>query len=179
MESELRSQKSELIECPTCAQKLPVGEFGVSNARPSGRNLYCKSCIRQKVADSRRALREFRARQKEMRSADHGLTIMAPGPRSIEARYDENGILFHWELDLRSNPHDERVYGAIYHGARTYKQIMQMTALCKDAVGDALAELFDHPKRIRTEIVDDVRIYRVVEQIRNPNSAIRNSERAA
>jgi hypothetical protein len=169
----------ELIQCPICTTDLPVDAFGVSNGRSSGRNLYCKSCIRQKVADSRRALREFRARQKAIRSADQGPAMMAPGPRSTEARYDENGILFHWELDLRSNPHDERVYGAIYHGARTYKQIMRVTALCKDAVGDALAELFDHPKRIRTEIIDDVRIYRVVEQIRNPQSDIRNSERAA
>ena len=50
--------------CPICSQQLPLSEFGVCRARKDGRNLYCKSCIRKKVTDSRRALKEYRSARK-------------------------------------------------------------------------------------------------------------------
>src|SRR6195256_6209227 len=60
--------KEELVvsgkNCPICSQQLPLSEFGVCRARKDGRNLYCKSCIRKKVTDSRRALKEYRSARK-------------------------------------------------------------------------------------------------------------------
>src|SRR5437773_5596863 len=50
--------------CPICSQHLPLSEFGVCRARKDGRNLYCKSCIRKKVTESRRALKEYRSARK-------------------------------------------------------------------------------------------------------------------
>src|SRR5256885_7563530 len=50
--------------CPICSQDLPISEFGVCRARKDGRNLYCKTCIRKKVTDSRRALKEYRSARK-------------------------------------------------------------------------------------------------------------------
>src|SRR6266849_5896015 len=65
----------ELKRCPRCEELLPLSEFGVCRARKDGLNLYCKRCIRQKIALSRQALREYKkARVK------HGST--APSDRS-------------------------------------------------------------------------------------------------
>jgi hypothetical protein len=171
----------ETDHCPICSQSLPISEFGVSRNRHTGRNLYCKACIRKKISDSRRELRSYHEKQKQLRSRDEEPAApLAPGmkTRPLKERYNQYGALFYLELKLRSNPDHERVFGAIYYGARTQKEIRTETGLCKDAVGDALAILLlDHPKRIRTEVVDDVRVYCVAQQIRN--SEIRNSERAA
>ncbi|MCA1573198.1 MAG: hypothetical protein LC770_01390, partial [Acidobacteria bacterium] len=51
----------ETKDCPLCNQALSLSEFGICRARKDGRNLYCKSCIRKKVTDSRQALREYKA----------------------------------------------------------------------------------------------------------------------
>ena len=40
----------ELKRCPRCEESLPISEFGVCRARKDGLNLYCKGCIRQKIA---------------------------------------------------------------------------------------------------------------------------------
>src|SRR4029078_13241682 len=50
--------------CPICTQELPISEFGICRARKDGRNLYCKSCIRNKVTQSRRALKEYKSVRK-------------------------------------------------------------------------------------------------------------------
>src|SRR5215510_16416330 len=50
--------------CPICTLELPLIEFGVCRARKDGRNLYCKSCIRTKVTQSRRALKEYKTARK-------------------------------------------------------------------------------------------------------------------
>src|SRR6195256_2367758 len=54
----------ELKHCPIGSQELPIAEFGVCRARKDGRNLYCKSCIRNKVTQSRRALKEYKSARK-------------------------------------------------------------------------------------------------------------------
>src|ERR1700724_3161030 len=60
----------ELKRCPRCEESLSLSEFGVCRARKDGLNLYCKRCIRQKIAQSRQALREYKnARIK------HGSTV--------------------------------------------------------------------------------------------------------
>src|SRR5947208_9768980 len=50
----------ELKTCPRCEESLLLSEFGVCRARKDGLNLYCKRCIRQKIALSRQALREYK-----------------------------------------------------------------------------------------------------------------------
>src|SRR4026209_1744981 len=51
--------------CPICTKELPISEFGICRARKDGLNLYCKSCIRQKVTQSRRALKEYKSARKK------------------------------------------------------------------------------------------------------------------
>ena len=55
----------QLKNCPICTNELPISEFGICRARKDGRNLYCKSCIRQKVTQSRRALKEYKTARKK------------------------------------------------------------------------------------------------------------------
>src|SRR5207302_4250050 len=72
----------ELKRCSRCEESLPVIEFGVCRARKDGLNLYCKRCIRQKIAHSRQALREYKnARIK------HGAPVVPERSRvSIDAK---------------------------------------------------------------------------------------------
>src|SRR5438094_8396102 len=72
----------ELKRCPRCEESLPLSEFGLCRARKDGLNLYCKRCIRQKIALSRQALREYKnARSK------HGVTTGTSRSRmTIEAK---------------------------------------------------------------------------------------------
>jgi hypothetical protein len=43
--------------CPICNKDLSIDNFGIVRARKDGRNLYCKTCIRTKVAQGRADLR--------------------------------------------------------------------------------------------------------------------------
>jgi len=139
--------------CPICNQDLPLSEFGVCRARSDGRNLYCKSCIRKKVTNSRRALREYRSARK--RGASHpvseetGLPVVE-GDSTSQGNYPR--------LMIKLSP-GERVREAIRKGARTQKQIAQETKLGKDEIGDALATLLLWTREIRTEMIDNTRIY--------------------
>src|SRR5919106_4985058 len=71
MPSGVREMKQEthlapnVKHCPICSKDLPISEFGICRARKDGRNLYCKSCIRQKVTQSRRALKEYKSARKK------------------------------------------------------------------------------------------------------------------
>src|SRR6266480_5455343 len=58
--SELVAGLSNIKKCPICAKDLPLTEYGVCRARKDGRNLYCKSCIRKKVSESRRAFKAYK-----------------------------------------------------------------------------------------------------------------------
>lgn len=131
--------------CPICSQDLPLAEFGVCRARKDGRNLYCKSCIRKKVTESRRALKEYRSARKRYVSQPLGDGVNAEGgnyPRILS----------------KLSP-VERVREAIRKGARTQKEIAQETRLGKDEIGDALANLLLWTREIRTEMVDNTRVY--------------------
>src|SRR5260370_9387914 len=135
----------ELKRCPRCEDSLPLSEFGVCRARKDGLNLYCKRCIRQKIALSRQALREYRnARSKLGASSVSGrprLTIEAKlgfSPRRI-ARM------------LRKLSPADRVREAIRCGARTRYELSQATKLPKDEVCDALANLLFWTRVMRTD----------------------------
>jgi hypothetical protein len=142
--------------CPICSQQLPLSEFGVCRARKDGRNLYCKSCIRKKVTDSRRALKEYRSARKRY--------VSQPLLDSGDGLLNENGdssTVFPRVLSKMSPI--ERVREAIKKGARTQREIAQETRLGKDEIGDALANLLLWTREIRTQTVDNTRLYFVCE----------------
>lgn len=144
----------ETKDCPLCNQALSLSEFGICRARKDGRNLYCKSCIRKKVTDSRQALREYKSArqryvtQQALESNDMSLT-------DNESR----GVTQHVTRVVSKLSPVERVREAIKKNARTQKEIGQETKLGKDEIGDALANLLLWTREIRTEVIDNTRMY--------------------
>jgi hypothetical protein len=130
--------------CPICTQDLPLSEFGVCRARKDGRNLYCKSCIRKKVTESRRALKEYRSARKRYVSQPAG---------------DGIGSDSNYPRILSKLSPVERVREAIRKGAKTQKEIAQETRLGKDEIGDAIANLLLWTREIRTQVVGNTRVY--------------------
>ncbi len=147
----------ELKRCPRCEESLPLTEYGVCRARKDGLNLYCKRCIRQKIAQSRQALREYKnARIK------HGATVLPERSRvAIDAKSGFSPRCI--ARMLRKLSPADRVREAIRCGARTQKEIAQVTRLPKDEVCDALANLLLWTREIRTQIVNHTRMYFVNE----------------
>ena len=148
--------------CPICSQQLPLSEFGVCRARKDGRNLYCKSCIRKKVTESRRALKEYRSARKRYVSqphSEHSGTSPLDGEAPSSANYTR--------LLSKLSP-VERVREAIRKGARTQKEIAHETRLGKDEIGDALANLLLWTREIKTQIVDNNRLYFINESSELP-----------
>src|SRR6185503_15166201 len=138
--------------CPICSQYLPLSEFGVCRARRDGRNLYCKGCIRKKVTDSRRALKEYRSARKRYVSqplSENGATLFSDGETSSSG----------YPRMLSKMSPVERVKEAIRKGARTQREIAQETRLGKDEIGDAIANLLLWTREIKTEMVDNTRVY--------------------
>lgn len=133
-------------DCPICCQVLPLSEFGICRARKDGRNLYCKSCIRKKVTESRQVLREYKSARKRYVSQ-----------QTLEASVDASSQNLSRMLSKLSPI--ERVREAIKKNARTQKEIAQETKLGKDEIGDALANLLLWTHEIRTEVVDNTRMY--------------------
>lgn len=139
--------------CPICSQQLPLSEFGVCRARKDGRNLYCKSCIRKKVTDSRRALKEYRSARKRYVSqaaSEHSETSSRHATSRASGSYAR--------LLSKLTP-VERVREAIRKGARTQKEIAQETRMGKDEIGEAIANLLLWTREIKTQIVDNNRLY--------------------
>ncbi|HKY30425.1 MAG TPA: hypothetical protein VJM12_21010 [Pyrinomonadaceae bacterium] len=140
-------------DCPICSQTLPLTEFGICRARKDGRNLYCKSCIRKKVTESRQALRAYKSARKR------SLTMpMIDGTEvsALDRESFSNGHLT--RLPSKLSP-IEKVREAIRRNARTQREIAQETKLGKDEIGDALANLLLWTREIRTEVVDNTRMY--------------------
>lgn len=143
----------ELKRCPRCEESLRLSEFGVCRARKDGLNLYCKRCIRQKIAQSRQALREYKnARIK------HGSTSVPERSRltiDTKSGFSPRRIA----RMLRKLSPADRVREAIRCGARTQKEIAQVTKLPKDEVCDALANLLLWTHEIRTQVISHTRMY--------------------
>ncbi len=147
----------ELKRCPKCEESLPLSEFGVCRARKDGLNLYCKRCIRAKIAESRQALREYKKSR-----IKHGATVTPDVSRvSIDAKtgFSPRRIA----RMLRKLSPADRVREAIRCGARTQKEIAQVTRLPKDEVCDALANLLLWTREIRTQVIGHTRMYFVNE----------------
>jgi hypothetical protein len=145
--------------CPICSLQLPLSEFGVCRARKDGRNLYCKSCIRKKVTESRRALKEYRSARK--RYVTQPLSEHSPLDRDSPSSANYTRIL------SKLSP-VERVREAIKKGARTQKEIAHETRLGKDEIGDALANLLLWTREIKTQIIDSHRHYFINESLELP-----------
>jgi len=141
----------ELKHCPICANDLPVAQFGVCRARKDGRNLYCKSCIRNKVTQSRRALKEYKSARKKYIAQQIELTDLVHSDASSGNHYSAKTL-------SKLSP-VERVRDSIRRGARTQKEIAQETKLGKDEIGDALANLLLWTREIRTQVQDNTRLY--------------------
>ncbi len=136
--------------CPICTKELPISEFGICRARKDGRNLYCKSCIRQKVTQSRRALKEYKTARKKYISQQVDIAELLSSDSS-------NGH-YHAKAMSKLSP-VERVRDAIRRGSKTQREIAQETKLGKDEIGDALANLLLWTHEIRTQVVDNTRLY--------------------
>ena len=141
----------ELKHCPICAQELPIAEFGVCRARKDGRNLYCKSCIRNKVTQSRRALKEYKSARKRYISQQIEMSDSLTADSGLNGQYGGR-------LTSKLSP-VERVHDAIRKGARTQREIAQDTKLGKDEIGDALANLLLWTREIRTQVINSTRMY--------------------
>src|SRR6476620_1871864 len=141
----------QLKNCPICTKELPVSEFGICRARKDGRNLYCKSCIRQKVTQSRRALKEYKTARKKYISQQVDIAELLSNDSSGNGHY-------HAKAMSKLSP-VERVRDAIRRGSRTQREIAQETKLGKDEIGDALANLLLWTHEIRTQVVDNTRLY--------------------
>lgn len=147
----------ELKRCPRCEKSLPLSEFGVCRARKDGLNLYCKGCIRQKIAQSRQALREY----KNARTKHVSAPVSDRSRLNIDAKsgFSPRRIA----RMLRKLSPADRVREAIRCGAREQKEIAQVTKLPKDEVCDALANLLLWTREIRTQVINHKRMYFVNE----------------
>lgn len=158
-EDEMKEESEQSFEtkcCPICAELLPVSEFGICRARKDGLNLYCKVCIRRKVTDSRKALREYKSRKR-----DAQLSVMVPATSESDLI---SPVEYRSRVINKLSP-VERVREAIRQGAGTQKEIAQATKLGKDEIGDALANLLLWTHEIRTEMVNNARLYFINESI--------------
>src|SRR5678815_1904530 len=141
----------QVKNCPICTKELPISEFGICRARKDGRNLYCKSCIRQKVTQSRRALKEYKTARKRYISQQVDIAELLSSDSSNNGHYPARAM-------SKLSP-VERVRDAIRRGSRTQREIAQETKLGKDEIGDALANLLLWTHEIRTQVVDNTRLY--------------------
>ena len=153
--TEIVASTADVKQCPICFDILPFTEFGICRARKDGRNLYCKSCIRKKVTDSRRAQKAYKSiRQQyatqQVLQPETNITVeveSSPAQRQCVAR------------QISKMTPGERVREAIRSGAKTQKEIAQVTRLGKDEIGDAIANLLLWTHEIRTEVIDNIRLY--------------------
>ena len=143
----------ESKDCPLCNRALSLSEFGICRARKDGRNLYCKRCIRKKVTDSRHALREYKSARKRHE------TLQALEANDLPLAHGESGLPQQVTRAVSKLSPIERVREAIKKNARTQKEIAQETKLGKDEIGDALANLLLWTREIRTEVIDNTRVY--------------------
>ena len=143
----------DLKKCPRCDESLPLAEFGVCRARKDGLNLYCKQCIRKRIAQSRQAMREYKNARNR-----NGVNLLGTHSAGENEAPVEYSALYVARMLKKMTP-AERVREAIRGGARTQKQIAQETKLAKDEIGDALANLLLWTHEIRTKMVDNTRMY--------------------
>lgn len=173
--TEATVDSEETVYCPLGNHPVLISDFGVDRSRESGRHLYCKPCIRLKVNTSRRLVREARRERRELQKQQRALPLIAAVPQDDEIR----------------NPncsHHSRVLLAIRRGARTAVEIALAvrsksvnvaglghgTAFVEelDQVGESVAILlFNTPRLIQVETVDNTAMYSPAPPPRKPSNA--------
>lgn len=137
--------------CPICNERLPLSGFGVHRARPDGRNLYCKSCIRTKVTESRRALKEYRASRRQTQ-----LNLL----ESVAGESQPDSVPRLTSVD--------RVRLAIHGGARTQREIAQRTQLGPVEIDHAIADLMLWTREVKAQTVGETRFYYMSDAVELP-----------
>lgn len=135
------------VHCPQCKQDLDDGEFGVCRARSSGRNLYCKSCIRNKVNASREVVRQMKAAKRARRP-------VLVEPIVIERKP--------YVLSPTVKTDVDRVRDAMNLGRQTWGAIKAETKLGSDSLADAFMVLILDNEEVKCDRVNGERIYRSV-----------------
>ncbi len=162
----------ELKRCPRCEESLPLSEFGVCRARKDGLNLYCKRCIRQKIALSRQALREYKKARGKHGNSGSDSRVTLDHKTALSSRRIARM--------LRKLSPADRVREAIRCGAETQGEIAQVTKLPKDEVCDALANLLLWTREIRTQVINHTRRYFInepMEELAKAQAATRKRSR--
>jgi len=103
------------------------------------------------VTQSRRALKEYKSARKRYITQQVEISELINGDSTNGTHYTAKSL-------SKLSP-VERVRDAIRRGSRTQREIAQETKLGKDEIGDALANLLLWTHEIRTQVVDNTRLY--------------------
>ncbi|HET9525361.1 MAG TPA: hypothetical protein VFO99_04300 [Pyrinomonadaceae bacterium] len=103
------------------------------------------------MTQSRRALKEYKSARKRYISQQVEISELLNGDSSNGTHYTAKSL-------SKLSP-VERVRDAIRRGSRTQREIAQETKLGKDEIGDALANLLLWTHEIRTQVIDNTRVY--------------------
>lgn len=122
MPGENEPEAEPKIRCPKCDEDKPRSEFGICRARESGRNLYCRPCIRETVYAGRARVKQMKV---ERQAARQKLIIQRK------------------PFLMASLTPTQKVCKAIMGGCRTRYQIKYETRLPLGEVCDVLAVLVD------------------------------------
>src|ERR1044072_2338106 len=141
----------DLKHCPICNNDLPVDSFGICRAHKSGRNLYCRSCIRQKVTIARRNLKEYKSiRQRVLQEKYWRELTAAPLPVVQSGKQKQSPV--------------DRIRKLIREQPRTQRELRLATKLHKDGIGEVLSVLLLDYHEIKSVWSGDERTYFFVEQ---------------
>lgn len=146
IEQHIEQQSEQLVLCQHCKNELPVKEFGICRARPSGRNCYCRVCAMLKMRSHRLRQRQREAAREEvLKTAKPVIDLPLPSrsrnqPLSLEdeiARFVRKvGICTYIEIE------------------REFKAISS-----KEEIGLCIADLLLHAKTITSTVIGDTRFY--------------------
>lgn len=128
--------------CPRCKRVLPVDAFGICRARKDGRNLYCKTCVREKIKEFRRALKENSHRIREK--------IAESAPRPTTSRIRPRTLVQLIEGFIRTA------------GICTYEEISREfkgNIFNDEAICEAIAVLMLRAREITYTVIGDTRFY--------------------
>ena len=141
----------QLKHCPICNNDLPVDSFGICRAHKSGRNLYCRSCIRAKVTIARRNLKEYKSiRQRVLQEKYWRELTTAPLPVVKSGKQKRSAV--------------ERIRELIREQPRTQRELRSATKLHKDVIGEALASLVLWTHEVKSRVEEGERTYYFVEE---------------
>lgn len=116
--------------CGECLEPLPLSDFGIVRARPSGRNLYCKSCIRAKVKASRQSVKAFVKRK---------------------------GPVVSGRMQSAHQTASQRIARAIFNGYHSRLEIKRATRMGWDELTEELATLTLERNVLTTRVVEGER----------------------